>query len=103
MESTTAMVGAGANLILFSTGMGTPTGNPIVPVIKISSHSELAGRMPRMIDFDAGPVILGKASIGTLAETLYGRCIETAGGYRKTRADRLGQDDFIPWKRDVSL
>jgi altronate hydrolase len=103
IESTTALAGAGANLILFSTGLGTPTGNPVAPVLKVSSNSETAGRLPDMIDFDAGPVIRGEAGIPQLAEDLLDLLVETAGGRYQPRAVKLGQDDFIPWKRGVSL
>ncbi|QOR38986.1 altronate dehydratase [Billgrantia diversa] len=103
VESTTALAGSGANLILFTTGLGTPTGNPVTPVLKISSNSELASRMGDVIDFDAGPIIRGEASIAELADELLQRCIDTASGRYRPHAVRLAQYDFIPWKRGVSL
>lgn len=103
VESTTALAGSGANLILFTTGLGTPTGNPITPVIKISSNSELAARMKDVIDFDAGPIIRGESSMGELADRLLRLCIDTASGRYVPRAVELTQYDFIPWKRGVSL
>ncbi|WP_163559115.1 altronate dehydratase family protein [Halomonas sp. NO4] len=103
VESTTALAGSGANLILFTTGLGTPTGNPVTPVLKIASNSDLANRMSDVIDFDAGPIIRGEASIDELAETLLQRCIDTASGRYRPRAVTLAQYDFIPWKRGVSL
>ena len=103
VESTTAMVGAGANLVIFSTGLGTPTGNAIVPVLKVSSNSTTARRLEQMIDFDCGPVITGGATIGSLGERLFELCLQTAAGRYQAKAVRLGQDDFIPWKRQVSL
>lgn len=103
VESTTAMAGSHANLILFSTGLGTPTGNPACPVLKISTNTELAERLPDMIDFDTGALIRGEASISELAETLLDNIIETASGRAPTKAQILGQDDFLPWKRGVSL
>lgn len=103
VESTTAMAGAGANLIMFSTGLGTPTGNPVTPVMKISSNSKIAQTLTDMIDFDTGPVIDGSASIDSLSDNLLELAIETASGSYQTKAQRLGQDDFIPWKRGVSL
>lgn len=103
VESTTAMAGAGANLIMFSTGLGTPTGNPVTPVMKISSNSKIARNLSDMIDFDTGPVIDGSASIDRLSESLLELAIQTASGEYLTKAQRLGQDDFIPWKRGVSL
>ncbi|WP_163578216.1 UxaA family hydrolase [Halomonas faecis] len=103
VESTTALAGSGANLILFTTGLGTPTGNPVAPVLKIASNSELAGRMRDVIDFDAGPIIRGETSIDELAKRLLTLCIDTASGRYRPRAVALAQYDFIPWKRGVSL
>ncbi|MDN7133372.1 altronate dehydratase family protein [Halomonas sp. MC140] len=103
VESTTGLVGSGANLVLFTTGLGTPTGNPVAPVIKIASNSQLANRMSDVIDFDAGPIIRGEADIATLADELLTMCIDTASGRYITKAVRLSQLDFIPWKRGVSL
>ncbi|WP_445619900.1 UxaA family hydrolase [Kushneria sp. Sum13] len=103
VESTTAMAGSGANLMLFTTGLGTPTGNPVTPVLKIASNSELARRMFDAIDFDAGPIVEGSSSIDALADALLERCIDTASGRYRSCASRLDQQDFIPWKRGVSL
>ncbi|WP_224998965.1 UxaA family hydrolase [Cesiribacter sp. SM1] len=103
VESTTAMAGSGANIILFTTGLGTPTGNPVAPVLKISSNSRLAQRMPDIIDIDTGPVIAGEKSIEEMGEHILEHIIEVASGNIKSKATQLGQDDFIPWKRGVSL
>ncbi len=103
VESTTGLAGAGASIILFSTGLGTPTGNPVVPVIKISSNSDLAVRMSDLIDFDAGAVITGDQTITETGEALLGRVIQVASGAVVTKAERLCQHDFIPWKRGPSL
>jgi altronate hydrolase len=103
VESTTAMAGSGCNVILFTTGLGTPTGNPITPVVKLSSNSKLAQRMPDIIDIDCGPVIEGKKSIEQMGEEILEFIIELASGKIQTKAQALRQDDFIPWKRGVSL
>ncbi len=103
VESTTAMAGAHANVILFTTGLGTPTGNPIAPVIKVSSNSELAQRLPDLIDFDTGSIIRGETGIDELGEALLDLVIEVASGRVVTKAQILGQNDFQPWKRGVSL
>ena len=103
VESTTALAGSGANIILFTTGLGTPTGNPVAPVIKISSNSKLAARMPDIIDFDTGTIISGDKTIPEMGESLLKYIIEVASGKKETKAQRLQQDDFIPWKRGVSL
>lgn len=103
VESTTALAGAGANLILFSTGLGTPTGNPIAPVIKISTNSKTAKSFAEYIDFDAGPIIDGKESVSSLGEKLLKDVIEFASGTRNTKSTIQGRDDFLPWKRGMSL
>ncbi|MEM9361395.1 MAG: altronate dehydratase family protein [Bacteroidota bacterium] len=103
VESTTALAGSGANIILFTTGLGTPTGNPVAPVIKISSNTNLAERMPDLIDVDAGAIITGQKSIQQMGEELMEYIIDVASGKLKTKAQQLVQDDFIPWKRGISL
>jgi len=103
VESTTGMVGSGANVVVFTTGLGTPTGNPIAPVIKMSSNSTLARRMPDIIDVDAGAVIKGEKTIPEMGEELFNYIIDVASGKIKSKADQLNHDDFIPWKRGVSL
>lgn len=103
VESTTAMAGAGATLILFTTGLGTPTGNPVAPVIKISSNSALARKMPDIIDINAGSIIEGTQTIEQVGEDILEYMLRVASGELKTKAMELQQDDFIPWKRGVSL
>jgi len=103
VECVTAQVGAGASIVLFTTGLGTPTGNPIAPVIKISTNSALAQRMPDIIDFDTGPIIDGRATINAMGEEILELAIKVASGEVRTKAELLGQDDFIPWKQGVSL
>jgi altronate hydrolase len=103
VECVTAQVGAGANMVLFTTGLGTPTGNPIAPVVKISTNSELAGRMPDIIDIDTGGIISGEKSIEQMGGEILDRVIQIASGEAHVAAEVLGQNDFIPWKRGVSL
>jgi altronate hydrolase len=103
VESTTALAGAGANLILFSTGLGTPTGNPVASVIKISSNSKTAKSFNEYIDFDTGPIIDGSETVESMGEKLLGEVIEYASGKKNTKATIQGRDDFLPWKRGMSL
>jgi altronate hydrolase len=103
VECVTAQVGAGANVVLFTTGLGTPTGNPVAPVLKISTNSGLAERMPDIVDIDAGSIISGKTTIEQMGEVILDRVIQVASGGARTKAEILAQDDFIPWKRGVSL
>lgn len=103
VESTTAEVGSGANVVLFTTGLGTPTGNPIAPVVKISSNVTLFNRMHDIMDINTGTIIEGEETIEQAGERILEHVIKVASGEIEVAAVRNGQDDFIPWKRGVSL
>jgi altronate hydrolase len=103
VECVTAQVGAGATIVLFTTGLGTPTGNPIAPVVKLSTNSLLASRMEDIIDMDTGSVISGTSTIEEMGEEVLDLVIRVASGQLRTKAESKGQEDFIPWKRGVSL
>ena len=103
VESTTAEVASGANLVLFTTGLGTPTGNPIAPVVKISTNTVLYKRMPDIIDVNCGTIIEGVETIEEAGERILDYVIAVASGEIQPAAVRLGQDDFIPWRRGISL
>jgi altronate hydrolase len=103
VECVTAQVGAGANVVLFTTGLGTPTGNPIAPVVKLSTNSGLSQRMPDIIDTDTGGIISGQKTIEQMGEEILELVIHVANGGIRTKAEEKGQEDFIPWKRGVSL
>jgi altronate hydrolase len=103
VECVTAQVGAGASVVLFTTGLGTPTGNPIAPVIKLSTNTALAEKMADIIDIDTGAVIRGETTIEKVGESILDRIVEVASGRARTKAEQLNQNDFIPWKRGVSL
>lgn len=103
IESTTAEVGAGATIVLFTTGLGTPTGNPVAPVVKISSNTALFTKMNDIIDIDAGTIINGSETIQQVGERILEYIIRLANGEIKTKAQNFLHDDFIPWKKDISL
>lgn len=103
VEATTGKAASGATLILFTTGLGTPTGNPVCPTIKVSTNSNLTKRMNDIIDIDCGPVIEGEKTIEQMGEEILEYCIKAASGDVIPKAVLLNQDDFIPWKRGVSL
>ena len=103
VEAVTGQVGAGATVVLFTTGLGTPTGNPIAPVIKLATNARLAQRMPDIIDVDTSAILRGEATVEAMGEQILAEVIEVASGRRQTQAERLRQEDFIPWKRGVSL
>jgi altronate hydrolase len=103
VESTTAEVGAGANIVLFTTGLGTPTGNPVAPVIKLSTNTAMAVKMPDIIDINCGSIIEGNETIKQVGERILDYVIQVASGEIEPKAVKLGQDDWIPWKRGISL
>ena len=103
VESTTAEVASGANIVLFTTGLGTPTGNPVAPVVKIASNTALFERMRDIIDINTGTIIEGTETIKQAGERILDYVISVASGETRVAAVRHVQDDFIPWKRGVSL
>jgi altronate hydrolase len=103
VECVTAQVGAGASIVVFTTGLGTPTGNPIAPVIKVSTNTDLARRMGDIIDLDTGPIVAGSSSIEEMGDQILELITRVASGEIRTKAELNGQEDFIPWKRGVSL
>ena len=103
VEATTGKAASGATLILFTTGLGTPTGNPVCPTIKLSTNTTLAKRMKDIIDIDCGPIVDGEKTIQQMGEEILEYCIKAASGEIIPKSVQLNQDDFIPWKRGVSL
>jgi altronate hydrolase len=103
VEATTGKAASGATLILFTTGLGTPTGNPVCPTIKVATNSTLAQRMGDIIDINTGPIIDGEKTIEQMGEEILEYCIKAASGEVIPKSVLLNQDDFIPWKRGVSL
>ncbi|WP_298366379.1 altronate dehydratase family protein [uncultured Lutibacter sp.] len=103
VESTTGLAGSGCNVIVFTTGLGTPTGNPITPVLKMSSNTELYEKMNDIIDINAGTVITGEDTIQTMGEKILDHVIRVASGETPSKAVVKGHNDFIPWKRGISL
>jgi altronate hydrolase len=103
VEATTGKAASGATLILFTTGLGTPTGNPVCPTIKVATNNKLAQKMSDIIDINTGPVIEGEKTIEQMGEEILEYCIKAASGEVIPKAVQLNQDDFIPWKRGVSL
>jgi altronate hydrolase len=98
--SGTALAAAGATLLLFTTGRGTPLGFP-APTLKISSNSALAQAKPRWIDFDAGTLLTG-AGMDELSRELLDLIIATASG-TPTCAERNGEREVAIWKTGVTL
>lgn len=98
--SSTALTAAGATVILFTTGRGTPMGFP-APTLKIASNTGLAERKPGWIDFDAGPLLEGETP-EAVTERLLDLVIATASG-AETRAERNGEREIALWKQGVTV
>jgi altronate hydrolase len=103
VEATTGMAAAGCSVQLFTTGLGTPTGNPVSAMVKIATNEALARRMPDIIDINAGTIITGNKTVEEVGEEIMEYVIHLASGEFDTKALQLGQVDFIPWKRGISL
>lgn len=99
--SSTALSAAGANIILFTTGRGTPLGFP-VPTVKISSNSELATRKKHWIDFDSGQILSNDISIDECAELLFSYLLDVASG-KKTNNELNDNREISIWKNGVTL
>jgi len=96
LESMTGIAAAGANIILFSTGMGTTEGNLIVPVIKISTRTEVYDKMNEDMDFNAGNLLDDNTSFDELSSKLLDRVIEVVSG-KKTWAEIWEKRSFQVW------
>jgi altronate hydrolase len=101
--ATTGMAASGANLIVFTTGLGTPTGNAVTPTAKVSTNTILSQKMPDIIDFNSGKIITGEETIAENGEKMLEYLIGLASGEYHTKAEILGQDDFIPWRTGLNL
>ena len=88
-SSVCGMVAGGAQIILFTSGRGTPTGNPIAPVIKITGNRYSYEKMKDNIDFDASPLIYHEKTMKELCDDLWKQVIEVADG-TVTKAEALG-------------
>ena len=100
LVSATVLTAAGAHIVLFTTGRGTPFGAP-APTVKIASNSGLAARKPGWIDFDAGPVADGEP-IAEAAKRLYALVLDIAGG-RPSKTELLGYREIAIFKNGVTL
>jgi altronate hydrolase len=100
--SSTAMTASGATMLLFTTGRGTPLGFP-VPTLKVSSNSEIARKKPHWIDFDAGALLTGGATMDGLADALFARILDVASGRERTNNEKHDYREIAIWKEGVTL
>ncbi len=102
LVATTVLAAAGAHLVLFSTGRGTPYGGP-VPTVKIATNHELAERKPNWIDFDAGVLVKGGATLEELGGELFDYVLKLASGEVEANNERYGYQEIAVFKDGVTL
>ncbi|MCC0648505.1 UxaA family hydrolase [Clostridioides sp. ZZV15-6598] len=92
-SSVAGMVAGGAQVVVFSTGRGTPSGNPIAPVIKITGNKITFANMEDNMDFDASPVIYGPQTMEELTDDLLNLVVDVANG-KQSKAEALGYTEM---------
>ena len=102
VEAVTGMVGGGAQVVVFTTGLGTPTGNPIAPVIKITGNARTAVSMADNLDLDVSGVLEHKETLDQAAARLFDRVVEVCSG-RETATERLGFREFAIYRRNPTI
>ena len=102
VESVTGMVGGGAQIVIFTTGLGTPTGNPIAPVVKITGNSRTAVTMADNTDLDVSGVISETESLDAAADRLMAELLTVCSG-KDTAAERLGHREFAIHRRNSTI
>jgi altronate dehydratase large subunit len=102
VESVTGMVGGGAQVVVFTTGLGTPTGNPIAPVIKITGNARTAATMADNLDLDVSGVITDGEPLDAAADRLLARIVEVCSG-SATAAERLGHREFAIHRQNPTI
>jgi altronate dehydratase large subunit len=102
VESVTGMVGGGAQVVLFTTGLGTPTGNPIAPVIKITGNARTAETMADNIDVDVSGVMSETESLAAASDRLFDHMLTVCSG-EPTSAERLGHREFAIHRRNPTI
>jgi altronate dehydratase large subunit len=102
VEAVTGMVGGGAQVVVFTTGLGTPTGNPIAPVIKVTGNARTARNMADNIDVDVSGVMDETETLDTAADRLFDEVLAVASG-RETTTEQLGHREFAIHRRNPTI
>lgn len=97
IESVSGMVAGGAQIIIFTTGRGTPTGNPLAPVIKITGNRSTYEKMKANIDIDVSGILEGTKTINEMGKVIFDEIIKVANG-KTTKAEQLGHREFSIYK-----
>lgn len=102
VESVTGMVGGGAQVVVFTTGLGTPTGNPVAPVIKITGNAQTARRMSDNTDLDVSSVLTAAEDLGQVASRLFDEVLAVCSG-KRVAAEVLGHREFAIHRRNPTI
>jgi altronate dehydratase large subunit len=102
VEAVTGMVGGGAQVVVFTTGLGTPTGNPIAPVVKITANRRTSEAMADNIDLDVSPIMIGAETLDAAADRLMAEVLAVASG-KLTAAERLGHREFAIYRLNATI
>jgi altronate dehydratase large subunit len=102
VESVTGMVAGGAQVVVFTTGLGTPTGNPVAPVIKITGNARTARHMADNMDLDVSGIMDDSETLDAAAGRLFEEVLAVASG-RSTAAERLGHREFAIHRRNPTI
>jgi altronate hydrolase len=95
--SVTGLAAGGCNVIAFTTGRGSAIGFPTIPVIKIASNGATYRRMTDNMDVNAGAIADGDKTVQQVGREIFDLMLEVASG-RRTCAERLGHQEFVPWR-----
>jgi altronate dehydratase large subunit len=102
IEQLTGMVAGGAQIVLFTTGRGTPIGSPVAPVIKITGNRDTYLKMKDDMDIDVSRILEGKERVGSAGKRIFEQVISVASG-KVTKAEKQGQRDFCIFKMNMNI